>query len=390
MADIATHHRAVAILEAARRDGHVARLPARLPAEAKFAWRKPLSGPGLAGLAATTNLVFVADRDPLDEHDAFLAFRATDGELVWQLEYPARADLDYGQSPRATPLVRHGRAFLLGACGQLHCVDATSGKVIWKRNLPRDFGARIPKWGYCSTPLWVDGRLIVNPGASNASLVALDAASGKVLWKTPGPPAAYGAFILAELGGRLQIVGHDEVSLGGWDPRTGRRLWTLTPPRSGDFNVPTPVAHEGRLLVVTENNGARLHGFRDDGTILPEPLLRTEALLAQTSSPVITGGCVFGWDHTLRCLDLGDGLKEIWTLPNSASGTHASFLAADGRLLVVTEGGELLLLKVASPPVVESRLRFTPEDTGGYAHPALAGGRLFLRNQSHLLCLSVE
>lgn len=372
------------------RDGHVARLPERLPAEAKFAWRKPLSGPGLAGLAATTNLVFVADRDPMDESDAFLAFRTADGELAWQLSYPAKTDLDYGQSPRATPVVRDGRAYLLGAGGQLHCVEADTGKVIWKRDLARDFGAKVPKWGYCSTPLLVDGRLIVNPGATNASLVALDARSGKTVWKTPGGPPAYGAFILAELGGRRQIVGHDQTSLGGWDARTGRRLWTLAPPQSGDFNVPTPLAHEGRLLVVTENNGARLYGFRDDGTILPQPDASSDALTAETSSPVIAGNCVFGWDSTLRCLDLADGMKEIWHLANAAQGTHANFLAADGQVLGVTDGGELLLLKTARPPKLVSRLRFAAEDTGGYAHPAMAAGRLFLRDRTHLMCLKLE
>jgi hypothetical protein len=164
----------------------------------------------------------------------------------------------------------------------------------------------------------------------------------------------------------------------------------LSPPKSGDFNVPTPVVHEGRLLVVTESNGARLYGFHDNGTIIPEPILHTEALLADTSSPVVAGGCVFGWDHTLRCLDLADGLKEIWTLSEHAAATHASFIAADGRLLVVTDAGDLLLLKVTSPPGVESRLRFAKEDASSYAHPAWAAGRLFLRDRSHLLCLAVE
>jgi hypothetical protein len=83
-------------------------------------------------------------------------------------------------------------------------------------------------------------------------------------------------------------------------------------------------------------------------------------------------------------------MKEIWNLAQSASGTHASFIAADGRLLSVTAAGELLLLKVASRPTLVSRLRFASEDTGGYAHPAIAAGRLFLRDRTHLLCLVLE
>lgn len=375
-----------------RCDGHTAWLPERLPAEARFAWRQPLSGPGLAGLAATDDLVLVADRDPKDERDAFLAFRTTDGGLAWQLDYPATADLDYGRAPRATPVVRDGRAFLLGAAGQLHCVNMRDGRVIWRKDLARDFGATVPKWGYCSPPLLVDDRIIVNPGATNASLVALDARSGRVVWQTPGAPAAYGGFIVADLGGRRQIVGHDQSTLGGWDPGTGRRLWTLTPPQSGDFNVPTPVAVEGRLLVVTENNGARLFGFRDGGLIVPEPLAQTEALMSETTSPVVAGGWVFGWDATLHGLDLRDGLKEAWKFDEPDAGEHASLLASEDRLLVATRRGELLLvgLRVTGAPSVVSRLRYAPVDSQTYVHPAIAGRRLFLRDERSLLCLPLD
>lgn len=373
-----------------RRDGHSAWLPERLPAEARFTWRKPLAGPGLAGLAATDELVLVADRDPTDERDAFVAFRAADGELLWQVEYPAKANLDYGLAPRATPLVHGNRAFLLGACGQLHCVNLRDGKVIWRKDLARDFSAAVPKWGYCGTPLLVDDWLIVNPGATNASLVALDARSGKVVWQAPGAPPAYGAFIVAEFGGRRQIVGHDQFSLGGWEVRTGKRLWTLVPPATGDFNVPTPLAVEGHLLVVTENNGARLYAFRDDGVIVPQPIAETKALTSETASPVVAGGVVFGWDNRWHGLDLHDGLKEIWKLDEAAPGDHASFIAADRRVLAATQTGELLLLQVASAPRIVSRLRIAPESAGSYAHPALAGRRLFLRDDRSLLCLALE
>lgn len=373
-----------------RRDGQVAWLPDRLPAELTPVWRKPLSGPGLAGLAATEELVVVADRDPQDERDAFLAFRAADGELLWQLDYPARADLDYGLSPRATPVLHSGRAFLLGACGQLHCVDARTGKVIWKKDLARDFGATVPKWGYCGTPLVVDDWLVVNPGATNASLVALDAKSGKAIWRTPGAPPSYGSFILATLGGRRQIVGHDQFSLGGWDARTGKRLWTLVPPTTGDFNVPTPLPFEGRLFVVTGNNGARLYEFRDDGTIVPEPVARTDELAAETASPVVAAGCAVGWDQSLHCLDLRDGLRQVGTLDVDGGGDHASFIAANDRVLAATQGGELILLSVASSPKVVSRLRFAPPDASSYAHPAIAGDRLFLRDDRAVLCVRLE
>ena len=369
------------------RDGRVPWLPGKLPAEAKFAWRQPLCAPGLAGLAVADGLVFVADRDLRDERDVFLAFRADDGRQVWQLDYPAKGALDYGQSPRATPVVSDGRVFLLGAFGQLHCVGARDGRVIWKKHLVGDFSAKLPKWGYCSTPLLADGLLILNPGAPQAALVALDPASGRVVWRTPGGPAAYASLIVAELGGRRQIVGCDANSLGGWDVRTGRRLWTLVPPQTGDFNVPSPIAVNGRLLVATENNATRLYGFRKDGTILPEPLARSESLMPDTTTPVVAGGRIFGCDTTLHCLDLVNGLKPVWELTDAAVSGHASLLATDERLLVAGPDGELLLIDATGEPAVISRLRVTPDTSGSYAHPALAGKDLFLRSGASVVCL---
>ena len=124
----------------------------------------------------------------------------------------------------ATPLIEGDFVFLLGAMGNLHCVSLASGKVIWSKHLRRDFGdVKLTSWGCCSSPLIADGRLIVNPGAKDASLVALEPATGEVVWKTPGGPASFGSLILATFGGRQQLIGHDQNSLGGWDPANGER-----------------------------------------------------------------------------------------------------------------------------------------------------------------------
>ena len=129
----------------------------------------------------------VSDRDAADAADIFRCLSAVDGHELWALRYPARGALDYGNSPRATPLIDGQRVFLLGALGNLHCVSLASGQVIWSKHLRQDFGeVKLQAWGSCSSPLIAGGRLIVNPGAKDASLVALDGASGKAIWKTPG------------------------------------------------------------------------------------------------------------------------------------------------------------------------------------------------------------
>ena len=256
-----------------RRDG----IAPWLPATPRPIWRR-LEGPALAGIAATESHVIVADRDAGDAEDIFRCLRAERGEEIWSIRYAAPGDLGFGNAPRATPLIADGRVYLLGAFGDLRCVDLASGAVAWKRNLPAAFGARAPKWGYSASPLAVDDKRIVNPVGRDASLVALDRRSGAVLWRSPGAEGAYASFIVGTFGGVLQIVGYDKVSLGGWEIESGKRLWTLVPPASGDYNVPTPIDAGGELLLIDARSArfsclSRLRVLADGADAYAHPAL---------------------------------------------------------------------------------------------------------------------
>jgi outer membrane protein assembly factor BamB/ABC-type phosphate/phosphonate transport system substrate-binding protein len=373
------------------RDGHVAQLPTRLPSTPKFLWKKGAMNGSLAGLSINGNRLILAERDFAEENDLYRCLDANTGELIWLAQFPARGKLDYGQSPRATPVIHDGKAYLLGAFGDLRCVNFTNGKLIWERHLPREFHAQLPTWGMSSTPLICDDELIVNPGGTNASLVALDCATGRTLWTTPGPPAAYSAFICADFGDRRQIIGYDRQSLGGWDVKTGQRLWRLVPPVEGDFNVTTPIALDGGILVSTENNGTRFYRFDKSGRIIPQPAAQFPDLTPTTATPVVTCDRVFGAFSGLHCLDIHKGLKPIWHVDVESLGEHASFFADKERVLVVTFGGELLLLDArADTCSIISRMRLFEDDVEVYSHPALAGQRLYARGGSSVVCVDLS
>lgn len=367
------------------RDGRYPVLPASLPAEPSVVWKVNLPSAGLGGIAADGELVVMGDRDLTGFQDAFRCYDADTGSLLWKVEYLAIGKLDYGPSPRATPWIEGDRALLLGAFGDLHCVALEDGSTIWKRNLRSDFKAKAEMpWGYCGSPLVVDGKVIVQAGGPEASLVALNLSDGSVAWKSPGDAPSYGSLIAGEFGGVRQIVGHDVSTLGGWDVRTGTRLWTLKPPVEGDFNVPTPVAVGSNLLVVTEGNGARLYRFASDGTIDPEPVARNRKLALDMSSPVVTAGKVFAVNRFLFCLD-ADDLSEIYRQRDPALGDYAAIIADDERLLIVGKG-ELLLADARSEEFsLHSRMRFD-EPIETFSHPALVDDRLYLRGESALYC----
>ncbi len=372
-------------------------VPAKLPAKANFLWTRKLTGLGLSGVTATSKYVLVSDKNREDTEDIWRCLDADTGRELWHLKYPAAEEpaadkMDFSNSPRAAPVIHHGRAYLLGAFGHLHCVRLPTGRVLWKKNIIKEFGAKLPAWGMTATPLIIGQKLIVNPGAPGAGVVALDRCTGKVIWKGPGKQAAYAAFIVAEFGGVRQIVGYDSISLGGWDPATGKRLWQLVPPEEGDFNVPTPIAVDGKLLVATENNGTRLYGFDARGVIIPKPLAHTEDLIPDTVTPVIYEGMAFG-NHVdegkLICLDVGNGLKTLWKAKDDVYGDYICMIAGNGRILILTVEGELLLLKADRKKyTLISRLRvFQNPKTEIWAHPALVRGRLYIRNQDSVACL---
>jgi len=246
----------------------------------------------------------------------------------------------------------------------------------------------------CSTPLIVDDKLIVNPGAKDASVVALHRRTGEVIWKTPGEPAGYSSFILGVFGGVRQIVGYDSISVGGWDVTTGKRLWTLLPKVEGDFNVPTPVKVGGKLLLATENNGTRLYAFDDDGKIRPGApgLARNDELSPDTSTPIVVNGRVFGCFAGLFCLDLNNNLKTLYHADDEAFEDYAALIAGNDHILIITVEGELILIEAgAKSYTLKRRLSlFGQEKTEVWSHPALLPGRLYIRNSSEIYCLLLD
>jgi len=373
------------------RDGISSDVPARLPKEAKFLWRHKLTGLGISGIAATSKYVIVADMDKAGKMNIFRCLDADTSREIWNLTYPVSGELDYSNSPRANPVIYNDKVYLLGAFGDLHCVKLNSGKILWKTNIVKDFEAELPMWGTCSTPLIVDDKLIVNPGAKDASLVALDYRTGKVVWKCPGESSAYSSFIVGTFGNVRQIVGYDSISVGGWDINTGKRLWKLIPPLEGDFNVPTPLNIDGKLLLTSENNGTRLYEFNDDGTIAPEPIAVNMDLTPDCHTPVAFNGLVFGCaGGKLFCLDIDDGLKQRWSGQDDGFYDYLTIIAGNSRVLVTTIEGQLMLIEAVADEYTLNRKLVLFEDNEIWSHPALIGNRIYIRNDKEICCLLMD
>ena len=368
------------------RDCTSAEVPAKMPAK-KVLWRRPMAGKCSAGIAVGGGFVIVPDHG--DGKDHVRCYGAEKGEPAWTHSWENAIEMEYTSAPRATPLVHEGMVYALGAAGHLWCLALDTGKVVWQMNLAEQFKAEVPQYGYCASPIIVDGKLIVNPGGKDASVVALDPKTGKVIWQTPGAPAAYASFIVSAFGGVRQIVGYDSESMGGWDPASGKRLWRLVPPTGGDFNVGTPVDVAGKLLVCTENNYARLYAFNDGGAIIEKPIAENGDLDMDMGTPTVVDGLAFGTGIGLVCMDALDGLKTLWASNDDASPQGLShIIAGNGHALICCEDGTMHLLAIdRTQPRILGKL---PMTRSTWSHPAIANGRLYTRDDGLLYCYDLR
>jgi outer membrane protein assembly factor BamB/ABC-type phosphate/phosphonate transport system substrate-binding protein len=381
----------------ANRAGQFPNLPRTLSEQPEEIWTAAVTGPAMAGIAATTRYVIVADKSSEFDEDIFRAFDACNGKVLWTLKQSAAGRMDYTNAPRATPVIVNDKVLFQSVFGRLTCANLDTGDVIWQHHLVDDFEGEMPSWGYCLPPLVIGDRVIIAPGGTRASIMALNLQTGKIIWQTEGHGAAYAPFIHGSFGGREQIIGFDTASLGGWDPETGVRLWELVPPDNSDFHVGTPVELNGGVLLATENNGTRLYGFHPDGTIIPSPRAENFDCGPDTCTPVVLASAgqkrIFCSAYgELFCLDADEKLETLWSQTDDRFYDHTNLIAGNDRILLWGTDCDLLLLDGSRDDleIVSAWRPMGGEKPESMSHPALIGDRLYVRSQTELKCLRLQ
>lgn len=366
-------------------DGRVAKLPHKL-SSVELLWPFPLPSSGVGGVSATDNFVSVSGHDSLDKDDVFVCLDPIAGAELWRLQHPAPQSLDYGNSARATPLIHDPWIYLVGAGGHLHCVDADSGEVKWKRHLVDDLKGERPQWGYGGSPLLFDKHLIVQPGGRDHGIVAIDASNGEVAWKATTDQTGYASPQLVEVNNIVQIVGFDRKSLREWEASTGESSWTVTPGGSAEFHVPMPLIDKNGTTTIGEVRGARRYGWNADGKLSATPKAEQFELSPDMHSPVATAKQVFGVHKALMAIAIDDEMQIKWRIDDEAFLEHCSLMITEDRLLVVTERGELLLIDIMESTSGDRILyrKQLSNDGRSLAHPALVGDILYIRSNGFL------
>jgi outer membrane protein assembly factor BamB len=340
-------------------------------------WRRPI-GPGWSSFAVRGDLVYTQEQRG-DEEDVS-CYNVTNGKLVWRHRDSARFwESNGGAGPRGTPTVRNGRVYTLGATGIVNTLDADNGAVVWSRNAATDTGAKLPGWGFASSPLVVDDLVIV---AASGRLAGYDAATGKPRWFRPTGGGGYSSPHLATIDGVAQIVLLSGGGATGVAPADGTLLWEHKW-EPGVSIVQPGLADNGDVLL---SGGDTMGGTgmrriavaqRPSGWTVEERWT-SRGLKPYFNDFVVHKGHAFGFDGIiLACIDLEDGQRK-WKGGRYGNG-QLVLLPDQDLLLVLSEDGELALVG-ATPDQFKELARFPALEGKTWNHPVVVGDVLLVRN----------
>jgi outer membrane protein assembly factor BamB len=371
-----------------------------------LAWKiKGLGGGDNAPSVAGGRIFGMGNRG---DDEVIWALSEADGKTLWvtRLGPAFKQQVPQGkEGPGCTPTVDGERLYVLGMGGDLACLQVNDGKIIWQRNLQRDFGGRLPTWSYRESPL-VDGeKVICTPGGEDATLVALDKLTGKTIWKSQipgGPGASYASVIAFDFDGQRQYVQFTHKALVGVAASDGKFLWRYDrPANSHGINCSTPIYLDGRVFAASAYGaGGGLVKLSKDanGGVKAEEVYFSKKMQNHHGGMIVFDGCLYGANGgneggALACLDFLTG-NLLWDERDDSEhrAPKGSVALADGRLYYRTEKGTMLLIEPNPKQYIE-RGRFEQPDRTklpAWAHPVIANGKLYLRDQDLLLCYDVK
>jgi outer membrane protein assembly factor BamB len=370
-----------------------------------LAWQIEGLGIGYSSVAVTAGRIFtMGDRQGSDAGTAqfVLAFDLETQEELWATKIgPPHKD-----GPRSTPTVDGDMLYALGTEGDLVCLETATGAERWRTNLPNDFGGQVmSRWKFSESVL-VDGpRLVCTPGGAEATLVALEKETGKVLWKCAVPAlgekgkdgAGYASAVIAEIDGVRQYVQLVGRGLVGVEAETGKFLWGYNGIANGTANIPTPVVRGSYVFTTTDYNtgSALLRISRVGDTFHVQELytLTGRQFENHHGGIVWAGSHVYGGHGNSRgepaCVDVATG-EIVWRGKPPERGS-AAVLYADGHLWFRYDRG-LVALVEATPDAFRLKGTFQAITGTGpaWAHPVIVDGRLYLRHADLLVCYDVR
>ena len=374
------------------------KLPDKWPAEGlPRIWKQPIGG-GYAGITVADGRVFTMDLeqpvvvrkdDKPDGIERVLCIDMKSGKLLWSHKYEVKYGGlgGYNNGPRCSPTFHDGKLYTFGAVGHLFCFDAANGKIIWSKDLVKDHKARVPEWGYASSPVIDGDKVFIHAGIDpDGCMMAFERNTGKEIWRSLADPAGYCTPIVIEPKSGKQLVFWTPLNIRGLDAETGKLLWTVPYKITYGVSIATPIYRENIVFITGYWDGSKAIELGEkpgDFKLIWENKKNLRGLMAQ---PLYRDGYVYSVDkgNGLTCFKLKTG-EILWNDDNKmtpkARNPHASFvwINDDDRILSLNSDGQLILARI-NPKGYEEQSRTRVIDGQVWSHPAFADKYLFVKN----------
>lgn len=352
-------------------------------------WKIPV-GLGWGSVSVVGSGLFTLEqRGP---KETLAAYSLVDGSEIWSVSHVARfSEQMGGDGPRTTPVYHEGKVYALGATGWLSAHEAANGKTIWAKNILEENQASNLMWGMSSTPVIYKDRIIAAPGGpagSQAQAYRLD--DGEVVWKSGSGGASYGSPVIRELGGRPWALVFQADGLYAMDPEDGAVGWGFEWSNSPKVNAAIPFVN-GNKVLISSGYGVGSAYFE----VTPDPnettwksseIWTSIRLKSKFNDLLIHEGFIYGLDEgRLTCLELESG-RRLWKGDSYGFG---QMLQIKDRILILSESGEVALVKMDSEGFQEIT-KFQAIQGKTWNHPAVAQGRLVVRNDREMACFDLD
>jgi len=358
-----------------------------------LAWTSSGLGTGFSSVTVVQSIVYTMGNK--GESETIAALDAGTGQKIWSTPVSWATHLAAGDGPRSTPSVGLGCVFALGGYGDLTCLDAKSGTIRWQKNIMTEFEGFVPNWGACESVLIDQNRIICTPGGSTATLIALNPENGELIWKAVAPQkdrAGYASPAVAQVDGVRQYVQFTRSGTVGVRADNGDFLWRDDSAANASANCSSPLV-AGNLVFTSSNYGAGgslVKLVAASSGVKAELVYHTHRMSVHHGDMVIVDGLILGASDPgiLTCLELASGNVK-WSSRQAGKG---SITYADGRVYLRTEEGTVILVEAAGKGYHELGRFEQPNrsKSSAWAHPVVAAGRLFLRDQDLLFCYDLR
>jgi len=356
------------------------------PAEGPpLVWKATGAGSGFSSFSIANGKLFTMGLR--GNREFVIAFDIETGKEAWATPSGSAFENDRGNGPRGTPTVDGDRVYSLGGNGDLSAIEARTGKIIWSKNVLREFGGRNITWGISESPLIIGNKILVNPGAADASIVALNKSDGSVIWKSQSDKAGYSSAIPVQVNGGTQVVFFTQERAVGLDLNDGKLLWQYAKPANNVANCATPVVKGNRVFISSDyGTGGGVVEIKPDGTA--QEIWFTKDMRNHHSSSVLVGDYLYGFSSAILTAMKFDTGEVAWKDRSVGKG---SLVYADGRLYLFSERGVVGLAEATPTGYVErGRFKIQAGNLETWTHPVIAGGRLYLRDQDTIYAYDVR